>query len=99
MKTPTIFLSSVLLALPVLAPSASAQATADGNGCVLRGGETASPSAKCEGGPLKPGDPRLGSGPMPRTLDREGARGHSFQVGGSTVTISGSIRVEGVYSR
>lgn len=98
MKTPTIFLSSAILALSAFAPSAFAQAT-DGKGCVLLGGETVSSSAKCEGGPLKAGDPRLGNAPVPRTFDRQEASGHSFQVGGSTVRISGSVRVEGVYSR
>lgn len=100
MKTPTIFLGSAFLALAACAPPSLAQAS-DRDGCVLMGNETvsASASAACRGGPLKAGDPRLGSAPVPRTSDRATGRGQSFQVGGSTVTISGSIRVEGVYAQ
>lgn len=97
-KKTSIFLSCALLALSI-GPTSLVARGVDQEGCVLLGGETVSSSANCQGGPLKAGDPRLGTAPMPRAADRQEARGHSFHVGSSTVTISGSVRVEGVYSR
>lgn len=97
-----MLLGSAILALSFWASPVLAQ-TAGGDGCALIGPNAApsraTSSAACAGGPLKPGDPRLGSAPVPRTADRAQASGHSFQVGGSTVRISGSVRVEGTYSR
>lgn len=97
MKTRMMFVSGLLAAWVAGAPSAFAQAPGN-DGCTLLGKETAT-GVPCKGGPLKAGDPRLGSAPVPRTSDREVPRPNSFQVGGSTVTISGSVRVEGAYAR
>ncbi len=97
MKTPMILVSGLLAALFAGALSARAQAPGT-DGCTLLGKETAA-GVPCKGGPLKAGDPRLGKATVPKAADREAPRPNSFQVGGSTVTISGSVRVEGAYAR
>lgn len=94
MKTRTLLLASALLAFSAHA------ATARDTSCIVTGKDAAvaPDAAGCQGGPLKAGDPRFGQAPVPRTSDRLEATGHSFEIGGSTVTVSGSIRVDGVYS-
>ncbi|MBB3808662.1 hypothetical protein [Pseudochelatococcus contaminans] len=99
MKTLTILSGCMLLAVSAFASPAFAR-SADNQGCVQLGGSKAASSvAGCKGGPLQPGDPRLGAPVVPRAAERGGPAGNSFQVGGSSVTISGSVRVEGVFSR
>lgn len=98
MKTLMICCGSALLALAAYAPSSFAQAGGT-DGCLATGGQAASPSVPCVGGPLKAGDPRLGLGPSLQAAGREQPRSNSFKVGSSDVTISGSVRVEGVFGK
>ncbi|MGI6245628.1 MAG: hypothetical protein ACOYJQ_07650 [Pseudochelatococcus sp.] len=86
---------TALTVAPVLA-----QGGAEGNCIAVEGAASSRPvSGDCRGGPLKPGDSRLGKAQVPRPADRQERPGHTFRIGGSTVTISGSVRVEGIYSQ
>lgn len=57
------------------------------------------PPAKCQGGPLLPGDQRLRKEKLPRTADRKNEPRHIFEIGGTSITISGSVRVDSTFSK
>ncbi|MFC0219204.1 hypothetical protein FHS82_001622 [Pseudochelatococcus lubricantis] len=95
----TTLLTGAPVLLVLVAGCAFAQPAGNAGRCIAVGGETpAGAGADCRGGPLKPGDPRFGKPQVPQSAQRAGPPGQTFQIGGSSVTLSGSVRVEGVYS-
>ncbi|MFT0892321.1 hypothetical protein [Pseudochelatococcus sp. G4_1912] len=83
-----------LFAVPAVAEAKQGSCVAVDNGSL-----PAQDAASCRGGPLGPGDPRLGNAKIPQTANRETPPKHSFDIGGTSVTVSGSIRVDGVYAK